>query len=275
MWRLTGFGDEISPDLEEQIAVLRGEGLRWIDVRSVWDRNIMTLTPDELRHIRDVLRAARVAVLCVGSPIGKAEVTAPFGPQLEQFRRALEIARILEAPYLRIFSFYIPQGDDPAGYRDEVIDRMRAFVSATEGAGITLLHENETRIYGDIPSRCFDLLHGVGSPLLRAIWDPGNFVASEVRPYSDGFAELRPYIAGLHVKDVVRATGEVVVAGAGDGQFPETLAALASSGWNGFCSFEPHLVSAGPFGGYSGPEGFRAAVRAFTRLLDERGIAWE
>ena len=65
------------------------------------------------------------------------------------------------------------------------------------------------------------------------------------------------------------------MAGAGDGQFPETLDALAASGWQGFCSFEPHLAEAGPFGGFSGPDGFRSAVRAFTKLLDERGIRWE
>ena len=78
----------------------------------------------------------------------------------------------------------------------------------------------------------------------------------------------------LQVKDALAATGEVVPAGQGDGQMRETLAALRDSGFAGFMSLEPHLASAGRFGGFSGPEAFSRAVRALKSLLSELGIPW-
>lgn len=275
MWRISGFGDEISPNLQEQITVIRELGLQFIDLRAVWDRNIMTLSAEELTTIRTALDTAGLRVLCVGSPIGKVSIDAPFPQQLGDFRRALDIAEFFAAPYVRIFSFYMPAGSDPRAYREPVIERLQAFVEEARGSGVTLLHENETGIYGDTPERCFDLHHSIASPQFLAIWDAGNFVSNGVRPFATGFEPLRPYIAGLHIKDVVLDSGAVVVAGAGDGQFPETLAALATDGWSGFCSLEPHLSVAGKFGGFSGVDGFRRAAHALFDLLEQQGISWE
>lgn len=275
MWRLSGLGDEISPDLDEQIDVLRELGIRNIDVRAVWDRNVMALTPQELATVRDRVASAGMRVLCVASPVGKIEIDAPFAPHIDLFKRALEIANDFAAPYLRIFSFYMPDGDDPRHHRSAVLEHLGTIVQLAAGSGVTLVHENETRIYGDTPARCLDLQRALDPVAFRAIWDPGNYVAVGSRPFDEGYAEMRPYIAGVHVKDALAGAHKAVVAGAGDGQFGETLDALAESGWSGFCSFEPHLAEAGPFGGFSGPEGFRSAVAAFTALLGERGIAWE
>jgi sugar phosphate isomerase/epimerase len=151
---------------------------------------------------------------------------------------------------------------------------MRRLVEATDGSEVTLLHENEKHIYGDTPGRCLDLLAAVDSPRLRAVWDPANFVQCGVRPHAEGYQLLRPYVAYVHVKDALLASGQVVPAGQGDGELRETLAALYASGFDGFFSFEPHLREAGRFGGFSGPDLFGVAVRAFTDLLREQRIAW-
>jgi hypothetical protein len=60
----------------------------------------------------------------------------------------------------------------------------------------------------------------------------------------------------------------------GDGEVRETIAALRGSGFDGFFSLEPHLATAGHSSGFSGPELFGTAARAFTGLLREQGIAW-
>jgi sugar phosphate isomerase/epimerase len=155
-----------------------------------------------------------------------------------------------------------------------VLDGLGQIVRAAEGAGVTLVHENEKEIYGDIPARCLDILTGIDSPLLRAAWDPANFVQCGVRPHTEGYAQLRPYIAYVHVKDSILGTGQVVPAGQGEGEVRETLAALRDSGFDGFFSLEPHLASAGKFSGFSGPDLFRTAARAFKGMLQEQGIAW-
>ncbi|HUY99989.1 MAG TPA: sugar phosphate isomerase/epimerase [Thermomicrobiaceae bacterium] len=274
MWTLSAFGDEIAEDLSEQNRVLEAESIRYLDLRAAWGRNVLDLTDDDLATIRRELGARGMRVATIGSPIGKLPVTDPFAPHLARFRRALEVAQALEAPVIRIFSFYVPEGEDPARHRDEVLARLSALVDAARDSGVTLLHENEKGIYGDVPSRCLDLLATVDDPLLRAIWDPANFVQCGVRPHDEGYAALRPYLAAVHVKDAVRATGEVVPAGQGDGQLAETLRALRDSGFDGVFALEPHLLHGGAFGGFSGPARFHEAAAALRGLLDELGVTY-
>lgn len=273
-WTLTGFADEIDSDPAKQIAVLRGEGLKHLELRGAWNKNVLKFSDDEVTELRRMLDEAGIAVSSIGSPIGKVQVTDDFPTHLQDFRRALALARSFGAPYIRVFSFYTPEGDDPAIHREVVLDHLGSLVRETEGTGITLLHENEKGIYGDTPQRCHDLVTSITSPAFLLAWDPANFVQVGIRPFDEGYALLRPYIAYLHVKDAVAATGEITVAGDGDGQWRETLTSLQDDGFEGFCSLEPHLAMAGHSGGFSGPVLFRQATGAFQRLLREQGIAW-
>jgi sugar phosphate isomerase/epimerase len=274
VWTLTGFADEISPELEEQLETLAQESMGYMELRSVWNTNVLDLSDDELDRIKYATAQRGLRISSIGSPIGKVPVTNPFGPHLERFRRALRAADVMEAPYVRVFSFFIPEDQQPVHYREEVIDRMGIMAGEAEDSGVTLLHENEKEIYGDVPSRCLDILAGVGSPALRAAWDAANFVQCGVRPYKEGYAPLRPYVEYVHVKDALSGSDRVVPAGEGDGQLPETLSALRASGFDGFFSLEPHLASAGVYSGFSGPEMFRKAAGAFKELLRRQGIEW-
>jgi sugar phosphate isomerase/epimerase len=275
MWTLTGFADEISPELDKQLETLSQESMRYMELRSVWNTNVLDLSDAELEKVRARTAERGIGISSIGSPIGKVPITDPFGPHMERFRRALYAADVMEAPYVRVFSFFIPEDQEPALYRDEVLERMGVLAGEAEDSRVTLLHENEKEIYGDVPSRCLDILAGVDSPALRAAWDAANFVQCEVnRPYTEGYELLRPYVEYMHVKDALASSGQVVPAGEGDGQLAETLSALRASGFNGFFSLEPHLASAGTYSGFSGPELFRKAAGAFKELLRRQGIEW-
>ena len=274
MWTLSGFADEISLDLEEQCELLDTLGIRFIELRSAWDTNVLDLDDDQVGRVRKILAAHGISLSSVGSPIGKISVHDDFEPHLARFRRAVGVAEELEAPYIRLFSFFIPGGEDPAVHRDEVIRRMSALAAAAAGHDVVLVHENEKEIYGDVPERCLDVVESVGSHQLRLAWDPANFVQCGVRPFTDGYAMLRPYVDYIQIKDADRATGTVLPAGQGDGQLRETLDALRADGFDGFFSMEPHLEVAGSHGGFSGAQQFTRATRAFTGLLDEAGIGY-
>jgi sugar phosphate isomerase/epimerase len=189
-------------------------------------------------------------------------------------RRIADIACELGTTIVRVFSFFLPPGEPPGLRRRQVIDRMAALAGIASDHGLILAHENEKEIFGDTPDRCVDLITSVDSPALRATFDAANFVQCGVRPFSQGYALLRPYLVYLQVKDALAATGEVVAAGQGDGQVRETLAALRDSGFEGFMSLEPHLAQAGRYGGFSGPEGFRRASQALKFILNELSISW-
>ncbi len=277
MWTLTGFADEIDPDLDRQIETLRVEEIRHLELRGVWNTNVVRLDDEQVARLQHTLTANDIAVSSIASPIGKVGIRDDFAPQFSDFRRALELARRLNAPFIRIFSFFIPESDDPAIHREQVLDRLGQLVRTADGTGVTLLHENEKDIYGDTPARCHDLLSAINAPNFRAAWDPANFVqvgGADVRPHDEGYARIRPYIAYIHVKDAKANGGGVTPAGEGDGQVPETIDALRADGFDGFFSLEPHLATAGQFSGFSGPVHFRTAAQALKGLLQTREIAW-
>ena len=272
---LSGFADEISADPAEQFAVLAAESITHLELRSAWSTNVADFSGVQLGAFRLACRAAGVRVSAIGSPIGKIPVGAPLEPELDRMRRIAEIADELGTRLVRVFSFYIPAGEPPERYRAQVIDRMGALARVAEERGVILAHENEKEIYGDVPERCADLIASVNSPALRATFDAANFVQCGVRPFTDAYALLRPYLVYLQVKDARAADGEVTPAGQGDGEMRETLVALRDSGFAGYMSLEPHLDLAGRQGGFSGPDKFRQAAQALKRLLDEESIGWQ
>jgi sugar phosphate isomerase/epimerase len=272
---LSGFADEISPDPRIQLATLASESISHLELRSAWSVNVADFSGEQVGAFRAALADAGVRVSAIGSPIGKIPVAAPLAPEVERMRRVADVACELGTAIVRVFSFFIPASESPERHRDQVIDRMGALTSVAEERGLVLAHENEKEIYGDTPARCADLITAVGSPALRATFDPANFVQCGIRPFSDAYGLLRPYLVYLQVKDALAATGEVVPAGRGNGQLRETLGALRDSGFAGFMSLEPHLAQAGRYGGFSGPEGFRQASQALKFLLNEASISWQ
>ena len=53
MFTLTGFGDEISPNLDEQLDLLQSEGISYLDLRGVWGKNVLDLSDAEAARVRN------------------------------------------------------------------------------------------------------------------------------------------------------------------------------------------------------------------------------
>ncbi len=263
---LSAFGDEIDQDLATQLDVLASEDVHHLEFRAAWGHNVLELDQAQLKQARDLLRERGFAVSAIGSPIGKSELTRPRTFELERLQRAIAAAEALDTRLIRVFSFFMPQGEADS-HRDEVLERMAALAEQAAQAGMTLVHENEKEIYGDVPERCRELLEAVNSPALQMAFDPANLVQVGVRPMQEAWPLLADYTTHIHIKDAVFADGTIRPAGEGDGAIPELLEALVSRNYNGFLTLEPHLKVAGRFGGLSGPEGMRTAIRALRTLL--------
>lgn len=274
MWTLSGFADEISADFEAQCQLLQQLGMHYLEFRSAWDTNILDLDEAQLERAKQIMQRYDLQVSSIGSPIGKIFIDEDFDAHLVRTRHAVEVANFFEAPFIRVFSFFLREGMNADDYRDEVLRRMRAIADEAERGDVLMVHENEKELYGDIPRRCADIITSVGSPNLKAAWDAANFVQVGVRPFDEGWSLIRPHLAYMQIKDAIAATGAVVPAGRGDGQMLETIQALRADGFDGFFSLEPHLGSAHALGGFSGPELFTEAHAVFTGLLEAEGIAY-
>lgn len=277
---LSAFADEIDADLETQMDVLKQHGISYIEMRGVNGKGLVQYSLEEIKGIKRDLDERGFRISAVGSPIGKIGILDDFESHLSLFKHTLEAAKILEAPFIRMFSFFIPEGQAPVLYREEVLNRWQAFVETARGYDVVLLHENEKGIYGDTALRCLDLLESLDCAYVKATFDPANFVQCDEETYPKAFELLKEHIAYMHIKDALYSNHQVVPAGHGDGRVKEILQALADGGFHGFLSLEPHL---GNFTGYAGlekgavgadlPEGgpkqFAVAAHALKKLIDE------
>jgi sugar phosphate isomerase/epimerase len=281
MIRLSAFADEISPHLDEQIAALAREQIRYVDLRSVDGTNVLDLTDQQIAHTKRTLDEHRIGVAAIASPVGKVPIDSSFDEHLLRFDRAITLAQIFQTHYIRIFSFYPPnsthgRGDTPvpapSSYRNEVLRRMRAMAARARAFDIVLLHENEKEIYGDTIERCHDLHEHCSDERLRAAFDPANFIQCAQTPYPDAYDALAQWLSYVHVKDAL-PDGRVVAAGEGAARWPEVLRRLRADGYDGFLALEPHLAYEGRFQGFSGVELFAKASQALQQLLQE--MEWE
>jgi sugar phosphate isomerase/epimerase len=270
MFTLSAFADEISPDPQVQVDMLKHCGLRHIEFRSIHKTNVLNLSDTQIAEFKALLDREGFNLSAIGSPIGKVRIDEPFGPHLEKFRRAIHLCRVFGTPNIRIFSYYPPETfrGDWAPYRNQVMDRMRQKVEIAERENIQLFHENEHRIYGDSPERVADLFNTVRSKALKAAFDPANFVFCGFNPLK-GWQASKPHTAHFHIKDWKAGEEHGVIAGEGQGQIPAIIADAVKMGYTGFATLEPHLLGGGPTGGVTGPELFPKAVAAFKSIVEK------
>ena len=159
---LSAFADEAGSTPKEQIDALVANGIRYIEPRSFWGKGVLSLTDDELVDIKNSLDEAAIKVGSLGSPIGKYPITEPLDKHLTDFARAIEVCKIFGTKNMRIFSFFIPKGDNPRNYSDEVILRMKKLSEIAKENGITLNHENEKEIFGQNPEEVDCKINGSG-----------------------------------------------------------------------------------------------------------------
>lgn len=244
---LSGFADEIDPMLDRQLAVLNKLGMHYVEMRGVDGKSLVRCSDEEIGEIKRKLEAADVRLSSVGSPIGKIGVEEDFEPHFALFCRTVEIARKLNCPVIRMFSFYIPEGKNADDYRDAVLERLNRMVDYAREQDVVLLHENEKGIFGDTAKRCKVLLDALGCEHFRAVFDFANFVQCGEDTWQ-AYQLLKPYISYIHIKDALYKDGSVVPPGQGDGQLEKILGDLLGNGYRGFLSLEPHLSDFTGFG---------------------------
>lgn len=236
-YQLGAFADESSPNLLGQIDALKRNGFSFLEIRKLDKKSYQDLTLEETKELAKVLADNGIAVQSLGSSIGKMKIDDDFDAHMELYKHALEQGNILGADKIRLFSFFLPQDEDPAQFKNLVLDRMGIIAETAKSFGIKACHENEKGIYGDVASRCLELFQAV--PDLGGIFDPANFVQCG-QDTLEAWEMLHPYITYMHIKDSLN-NGMIVLPGTGDGHVPEIVKMYTQQGGTLF-TLEPHLA---------------------------------
>ncbi len=276
MAKLSAFADEVTDNFLEQVKYLAAERVGFIEPRFINKKNIMDLTKNELNEAKKMIQDHGLKVSAIGSPIGKVRLDEPFEPHLDKFKHAIDLAVFFETPFIRMFSYYAPEGKNIDDYRDRVMERMAAKAELLNDVDVTMVHENEAKIYGHSAQNCVDIIETINSPKLWLVYDPANFVWGEkiTDNIESCWPVMKPYIVHVHIKDWKLGAKDVgSIPGEGDGQIKELLAELAAANYEGCLTMEPHLRLGGQFGGSTGPELFSRAIEAVREIADEVGLA--
>ena len=236
---LSGFFDEHSDSFDGQLEAMSGFGVKNVEIRHVDKKNVSVLTKEEVAEVKAKLDNYGFGVSAIGSPLGKIKLDGDMDAHMETTRRVCETANTLGAKYIRMFSFYAPDGKDVTKMRSEVVDGLGRMLAIAKEHGVTLCHENEAEIYGATPERCLDLLNEFDGEL-GCVFDMGNFVLEQEDPIA-AYKMLRDHIRYFHIKDALYE-GAIVPPGRGNAKIGEILTehkAFADKDF--FISLEPHL----------------------------------
>ena len=211
--------DEVTQSFDEAVRFARQNGLAGLELRSVEDTAIDMLPAETLRTWRRRLEA-----------------------ELAKLERLCAAADILGCAFIRGFAFFAPEeGPLPAETLAPYFERP---VRLLEQRGKTLLLEADPSVNTSNHAALARLVEAIGSPRVRAIFDPGNCLYDPLgeTPYPDGYEAIRPFFAHVHIKDAVRAVPESYCVKVGTGQvgYPALLRRLAADGYAGWLSMETH-----------------------------------
>jgi len=244
--KLAVFTDEVSQDLDTAIRLAVRHRLDGVEIRTVWSKPVQHLTAEEVGRIRRALDEHGLSVAAIASPVFKCELDDDAANQehLDYLRNCIRIGRELGTDIIRVFTFWKHGPSQPIWGR--IKRRFREAVPMAEEAGVVLGVENEHTTYCATAAETKQFVTEIGSPAVRAVWDPCNEVYADegVTPYPDAYEMVKPFIAHVHVKDGARdpKTGiaRVTPVGDGDVDWKGQLRDLLASHYEGYASLETH-----------------------------------
>jgi len=277
--------DEISDDLDQALDFLAAHSLTYCELREISNKNIMSLSREELTRARDLIRKRGMRVSAIASPIFKYNlpempaqenekrdtVRASFTDQDTEdlLRRAFEIARLFDTNKIRIFSYW--RVDEPEKAYPHVRDRLAKAAALAGKDKMLLVLENEPACNVGTGKELGRLLREINSPHLRGVWDPGNVTMLGEIPYPDGYREVRGWFAHVHVKDAKKdpQTGKPAWVPVGDGMidFRGQFKALREDKYAGTMSLETHYRRADG----NRLESTRESLEGLLKILREVG----
>jgi len=262
-FRISVINDEISQDFGHACEVASREfGMGWIELRSMWNKNVVRLDAKEVGEVRRILDKYALRVTDIASPLFKVDWPgAPiskysepndfhadftYQQQDEVLERALDLAKAFQTDRVRCFDFWRLENQSP--HRAAINEKLLQAAGKAGEKGITLVLENDSSNNTATGAEAAKVLDAIKSPYLMLNWDPGNAAASGETPYPDGYNLLpKDRIGHCHCKDAVKKGQSYDWAPMGGGliDWAGQFKALKRDGYHYAVSLETHWRAAG------------------------------
>jgi len=287
-FKLAVINDEITQDFEKACQIISHDfGLDWIELRSMWDKNVTELDAKQVEDARKILDEHKLRVTDIASPLFK--IDWPGGPRSSQsetrdqfhadfdasaqdklLERCISLCKSFNTDRIRCFDFW--RLDDPRPYRAAINARLRQAAVRCAEDNIILLLENEMSCNTATGEEAAAVLSAIPNQNFMLNWDPGNAAALGSAPYPSGYRALpKNRIGHCHCKDVIRKPDQKYdwePVGGGSVNWVGQLQALQRDGFRYGLSLETHWRGAGT------PEAStRISMDGLKKTLTKAGIS--
>ncbi len=265
-FRISAINDEVNQDFGRACEVISREfGLEWIELRGMWNKNLLRLDAKEVAEARSILEKYKLRVTDIASPLFKTDwpgaPKSEFSPKGGQFgadftyeqqdevlERSIELAKAFQTDRVRCFDFWRLADQTP--YRAAINEKLLAAAGVAGKKGIILLLENEPACNTATAAESVKVLAEVKTPSLMLNWDPGNASSRGETAFPDGYDLLpKERIGHCHCKDVAKKPDgkgfQWAAMGRGLIDWTGQFAALKRDGYHFAVSLETHWRGAG------------------------------
>jgi L-ribulose-5-phosphate 3-epimerase len=261
-FRISVINDEISQDFGHACEVAtRDFGMGWIELRSMWKKNIVNLEGNEIAEAQRIIGKYQLKVTDIASPLFKTDwpgapkskyseggfgANFSYDQQDEVLERSLEMAKAFQTDRVRCFDFW--RIDDQTPHRAAINEMLRRAAMKAAAKNITLVLENEPACNTATGAEAAKVLNAVQNPFLMLNWDPGNAATLGETPYPDGYNLLpKERIGHCHCKDAVKKGNKYDWAPMGGGiiDWAGQFKALKRDGYRFAVSLETHWNGGG------------------------------
>src|SRR5579864_8582376 len=179
-FRVAVINDEIGQDFGRDCEIVAKDfGMNWIELRGMWNKNILKLDAKEIDEARNILEKNKLRVTDIASPLFKVDwpgaPTSKFSPKRDQFNadftfdqqdevleRSIALAKAFHTDRVRCFDFW--RLDDQAPYRKAINDKLLQAADKAGKQGIILILENEMSCNTATGAEAAQLLSAIQSP---------------------------------------------------------------------------------------------------------------
>lgn len=217
-------------------------------------------TQEQLQEVKDCAEQNGIRIICL-TPYNS------YFNSLDEEQRQSEIAAVkkvigycefLGARYIRIYGGNRAAGDDYKieERREKLIASMRELGDEAQKHGVTLVIENHFNTMSVSARDSAALIRDINHPAVRILYDQANLTFTENEGHLEAIALQQPYVAYMHVKDLVFKEGVAFtssnvarpdesernvytrIVGQGVIPWPEILLLVKEHGYDGWLSLE-------------------------------------
>ncbi len=286
-FRLAVINDEITQDFELACKIASQDfGLRWIELRGMWDKNITELSPKQIDDSLKILAEHKLRVTDIASPLFKTDWPgAPRSDQSEKrdqfhadfdasaqdklLERCISLAKTFQTDRIRCFDFWRLADQKP--YREAINRKLQQAAERCARENLILVLENEMSCNTATGEEAAEVLKAIPNSNFMLNWDPGNAAALGSTPYPNGYDVLpKSRIGHCHAKDVTRQAGgkyEWAPVGAGVVDWAGQFKAFVRDRYHHAVSLETHWR-----GGGTPEASTRMSMAGLKKTLAKAGV---